>query len=660
MSSDRTKNVTAQVVRLYNENWYYSGCKFASANFRWLLKDFRSFRQRAENATSESYRNAMVYTGFALEPHETVLFSYVAASLTLISTLVFDFFLFRITSFEGSTVRAIIMLSLLFPLAVLLYLSEYIKIHAKWMKISSLGDIPEIISYIVMSMKLVPNMEVAIRFAAGNSSRPLAKDLKKMIWNLHVREYKGIDDAILEFSNLWGKDSEYFKRALHLIKSSTSEPDEAQRVITLNRSLDLVLESTRDLMDSFASKLKTPTYVLYSVFILIPLALVALMPAMTVVGIRFGIGTLVIIYDVILPLLTFAYAEYILMQRPAAFIPQDIPESHPKLEGIKKRKQQSFLFSLSIGLLISSMGYILIYKGNPWNIVSTETLDGIIPPTLFIIWGIVFAAAIYLNISYAPYKKIRDEIRKMENEFSDALFVLGRRISEGRSAEEAFIHTAKTMEGSDISNALERISLNLMNMRTDIRSAIFDEEFGAFRDIYSERIKTTMLLLVESVNKSHLIAGVAIVKLADHLKELQDVEIKIKQSLYDMTSTMRSTAAVFAPLIAGVTIALSEVIAKILQNISDSIRRLPENAFPGPAQISPENLNQSIPSELFMFAIGIYIILITVILIRFSGTIEYGGDKTQLRYEIGQTLPVTITVFTVSTIFSRIIFRGMI
>jgi hypothetical protein len=365
-------------------------------------------------------------------------------------------------------------------------------------------------------------------------------------------------------------------------------------------------------MESFSSKLKTSTYVLYSIFILIPLALVALMPAITVVGIRFGIGTLVIVYDIILPLLTFAYAEYILMQRPAAFIPQDIPESHPELEGIKKKKQQSLLISSVIGIFISSLGYILVYRGNPWNIVSTATLDGIIPPTLFIIWGIVFAAAVYLNINYTPYKKIRDEIRKMENEFSDALFVLGRRISEGRSAEEAFIHTARTMEGSDISNALERISLNLMNMRTDIHSAIFDEEFGAFRNIYSERIKTTMLLLVESVNKSHEVAGVAIVKLADHLKELQDVEIKIKQSLYDMTSTMRSTAAVFAPLIAGVTIALSEVIAKILQNIADSIKRLPENAFPGPAQISPENLSQSIPSDLFMFAIGIYIILITL------------------------------------------------
>jgi len=51
-------------------------------------------------------------------------------------------------------------------------------------------------------------------------------------------------------------------------------------------------------------------------------------------------------------------------------------------------------------------------------------------------------------------------------------------------------------------------------------------------------------------------------KTADHLKELQEVEDNIKRSLYDVTSTMRATAMIFAPLIGGVTLALSEVIQK--------------------------------------------------------------------------------------------------
>ena len=69
-----------------------------------------------------------------------------------------------------------------------------------------------------------------------------------------------------------------------LFVCSTNEPDEAQRVMTLNKSLDIVLEGTRHMMEGFAARLKTPTYVLYSIFILIPLALVALLPAVSIVG----------------------------------------------------------------------------------------------------------------------------------------------------------------------------------------------------------------------------------------------------------------------------------------------------------------------------------------------------------------------------------------
>ena len=127
-----------------------------------------------------------------------------------------------------------------------------------------------------------------------------------------------------------------------------------------------------------------------------------------------------------------------------------------------------------------------------------------------------------------------------------------------------------------------------------------------------------------------------------------------------MTSTMRTTACIFAPLIAGVTIALSEVIARILQDVAEGMSRLPQNIVPGPAQISPENLDQTIAPDLFMLSIGIYLILITAILVRFSSTIENGGERTQFLYDLGQSLPIAIIVFTVTTVVSRIFFRRLI
>ncbi len=87
--------------------------------------------------------------------------------------------------------------------------------------------------------------------------------------------------------------------------------------------------------------------------------------------------------------------------------------------------------------------------------------------------------------------------------------------------------------------------MNLLSMRTNLKDAIFDEDFGAFRHVYSERIRNTMLLFTESLHKNHEAAGASIIKLADRLKELDAVEERIRRSLYDVTSTNRSTAVIF-------------------------------------------------------------------------------------------------------------------
>ena len=318
------------------------------------------------------------------------------------------------------------------------------------------------------------------------------------------------------------------------------------------------------------------------------------------------------------------------------------------------------MLSVLAFFLIAPSGYILLLLGNPKGIVATTPLGGYIPPTLPLILGGVAGVSIYLYFSSVPYKKIRDRIKQMEQEFADSLFVLGRRISEGRAPEEAFAYTARTMEGSKIGEAYEEISMNLLSLRTNLRNAIFDEEFGAFRHIYSERIRNTMLLFTESVHKNHEAAGASIIKLADHLKELSAVDERIRRSLYDVTSTMRSTVIIFAPLIAGITLALAEVITKILGQVGERMNRVPADLSGMPVEIGQGTFSQSIAPDHFLLAIGIYIILISTILTRFAGSVEYGGDRAQLKYDLACMLPVSIIIFAVSTAASRVVFRGLV
>lgn len=643
------------------QNWYCCACKFSAKYFIWIAGDIEKHKKRSEKTVSKEFLDAINFSGFEIEPWEVQVFAYAGAFISLFLMLSLDIVLFSAAKYETASILVAAACTAVVPLASMIYLSEYPKIHAKFMKIHSLGDIPEILSYIVMSMKLVPNMERAIHFAAENSFRPLAKDLKKLIWDIQIRVYSNTDDALIAFANQWGKNSEYFKRSLHLVKSSTNEPDEAQRIITLNKSLDIVLDGTKTMMDGFAGRLKTPTYVLYSIFILIPLALVALIPAVSIVGVRIDSITLVLIYNIVLPLATFFYSEYILLQRPATFAPPQISNKHPELSKMRSIRKTTIIIALIAGAVIGFSGYILLYLGNPLNIISEEAMTGLVPTTFPVIWAITAMVTIYCMGISAPYKKIRDGIKQIENEFADALFVLGRRISEGKSAEEAFAHTSETMKGSKIGETFADVAKNLISMRTTLHGAIFNEEYGAFKDVYSDRVHTTMRLFTESVHKSHEAAGMAVIKLADHLKELQEVESNIKRSLDDATSTMRSTAMIFAPLIGGVTLALSEVIQKILINIAKESRLLPEEFNIGSImKQAGAGMTQSISPDIFLLAAGIYMIILVVILTRFAGGIEYGDDKPQFMYDLGQMLPVSIMVFTVTTIVSRVLFSTMV
>lgn len=643
------------------QNWYCRACKVASQHFGWMVGNTDEYRKKSEHAVSQEFKDALNFTGYDIEPWEAHILAYSGFLVLLFLMLAVDAILFSFARYETDSLMAVAACTGIVPLAGMVYLSEYPKIHAKFMKIHSLGDIPEIQSYIVMSMKLVSNMERAITFAAENSTRPLANDLKKLIWDIHIRTYSSIDDALIAFANQWGKNSEYFKRSLHLVKSSINEPDEAQRIIALNKSLDIVLEGTKTMMDSFSARLRTPTYILYSIFILIPLALVALIPAVSIVGVRIDTVTLVLIYNIVLPLATFFYSEYILLQRPATFAPPHISDLHPELSGIRTVKKMTIITALSVGAIVGVSGYILLYMGNPYDIVSQEAMSGLLPRTFPVIWAITSIITIYCLGVYTPYKKIRDGIKQIESEFADALFVLGRRISEGRSAEEAFGHTSENMKGSNIGEVFADVAKNLTGIRTTLHGAIFNEEYGAFRHVYSDRVHTTMRMFTESVHKSNEAAGVAIIKLADHLKELQEVEDNIKRSLYDVTSTMRATAMIFAPLIGGVTLALSEVIQKILQNIAKEAQHLPDDfEFGGMMKDAGTGMTQSVPPDIFMLVIGIYMVILVIILTRFAGGIEYGGDKPQFMNDLGQMLPMSILVFTVTTVISRYLFSSMV
>ncbi len=597
----------------------------------------------AERHYSEELADALGFTGMEMDAAEVLSLSLVAAASALLVVLLAGGGAMAAGLMDGPTAALVVICAGILPLLTFVYMSEYPKRHAAYMRVHSLGDVPEVVSYIVMAMKLNPNMERAMAFTVKNSQRQLARDVRKLMWDLQIRAYDSLDEALSAFAGRCGVYGEHFKRAVFLVKSSTCERDEAMRTIALNRALDVVLHGTKSLMASFMSTLHAPTLILYSIFVMVPLALVAMLPAAAVVGLRVNAVQLFLLYDLLFPLVTLLYAHAILMRRPAAFAPPDVPDDRYREHGFSR-------WTWAAIAVLAGAGVASIGKYAPATLPFQQS-D-------FIVWGIAAAVSIYCYCTSLPFKKARDEIRAMEAEFADSLFVLGRRMSEGRPPEEGFAYTARMVSGTAIGKAYSRAAYNIRCLRSTLHDAVLDPAFGAFADVYSSRIRATIGMLVETSAMSGEIAGNSVIRIADHLKELQEVENEIRKMLYTMTSMLKMTCTVFAPFIAGVTLALSGAVAGIASRMAINMQELPEDAqsyfvmvpqFTAPAVSTPD----------LTLIVGVYVILLVIILLRFVDGIEHGDDVQEFMYSVGRTLPVAVAVFSVSTAVSGIMFEGM-
>jgi len=655
-------------------HWFERLAVFSKKYFSWMLKNNEKTKIKLKKYFPPEYINNLNFTGLDVEPYDILLLSYTGAFISFIAFFIFDLCIIlsygsNIANIDPLTVIITGSVTFFFPLIVMNLLAGYPKTYARYIKIHSLGDIPEILSYLVMYLKLVPNLENSVKFAASESSTYLAADLRKMLWDMEIRVYHGIDDALTNFAITWGEWSEYFKRSLHLIRSSVHEREEASRVITLNRALDVALDGTKEMMSKFANKLHQPTMVIYSIGIMIPLALVAMLPAAGLVGMHVTIFQVFFLYDVILPLFVFFYTRKILLSRPATFTPPRIPNDHPAIAHISKKRR--LVLSAILGCVIALPGVFFIilpafYPSGSSNsfidfIVDPSGLNTYFPVTLFIIWGFAAAVTSYTLSVYYPYKKVRDNIKQIEREFSDALYILGKRISEDKSPEESFMYTAYTMEGSEISKIFSQTGYNLTAMHTNLRDAMFNQEFGSLKYVYSDRVKAIMCLFVEGIKKSQKAVSISIIRIADHLKGLQEIENKIKDTLFSLTSTLRATVTIFAPLIGGVTLSITKLITNILGGLSGKI---PTEAATGSNANVPSIATsfsvENVRPEFFVLVIGIYLIELIFLMARFTNGIDEGDDKATYMYSLGRIMPTSIFVFSVTVILGQILFASIV
>lgn len=626
--------------------------------------------------------------------------------------------------FEKESSLFFIMLSLITGALLIYPLQKVPSYIANSWRMQASNQMVLCIFYIVTYMRHTSNLERAIEFASEHLTGPLALDLKKILWDVEAGKYEKVKDSLDIYLETWKETNFEFVESFHLIESSLYEGSEARRIALLEKSLDVILEETYEKMLHYAQNLKGPITTLHMLGIILPILGLVILPLVVSFMTEVAWYHIAVLYNIALPLAVYIMGKTILISRPTGYGDVDISEEHPELKKYKniilKLGQREFQFSpLSLSIFVGvfclfiafiplmlhfgkipiiDKEYVMI-EGNmstTWDVTWTsmpdigfgvedsatdcgykyclldyreDTETGSVRGPFSLIATIIsffFPLAIGLGVGLY-YKlrsqnviKIRNESKKLEQEFASGLFQLGNRLGDGIPAEIAFSKVADVMEGTTTGTFFSQVSDNINRMGMSVEQALFNPKTGAVSYFPSKMIESSMKVLLESAKKGPRIASEALLNVSRYIKEMHRVDERLKDLLAEVISSMKSQISFMTPVIAGIVVGITSMISNILGKLGPMLQQQQmagSTAAIGEPALPPDLFGLGIPSYHFQAIVGIYVVQITYILTILENGIENGADNLNEKYLIGKNLVYSTLLYVGIALLITIIFN---
>ena len=539
------------------------------------------------------------------------------------------------------------LLTILFAVLFSYYLYIY-PLHLERRYLAKIGsEITMMILYMVIYLRNSPNLEGAIEFAARNLSGELAFDLRKILWDVEVGIYTTVDEALIDYLLLWQSDR-YFVEAIQLMRTSLEQPED-KRIAMLDEAVNLVLSGTHEKAKNFAQQMKMPILMIHALGILLPVMGLVLFP---IIGIFLDVRSeiLFIGYDVLLPLAVYFFIYNVLEVRPVT-ISQVTMEEHPNMPPPGKFALGRFYVPVSLAAALAASPLLLM--GTYFYFLSGS--DNLYPSLIITLGMVVFAFLFYFLSSFQRIR-IREEITKVEQEFTEALFQLGNQVSTGAPVEIAIERATRSIGELSIKRFFDIILRNMRNLGMTFREAVFDEEYGAVLYYPSRLIKSVMRIIVDSAKKGIGVAALTMLSISRHLKNLAETQTRIHDMLSDVVSSLRFQAFLLTPLIAGIIVTMAAVIIGILNKLTSAVKHAAitgETGYITP--FLPWGKLHVTPGE-FQLICALYFIETSILISTFINWIENGGDEIYKQRMAARVLAIGSVVYFISFFVSYGVF----
>lgn len=473
---------------------------------------------------------------------------------------------------------------------------------ARTRRTRALGAAPALLVRATLGMELSAAPERAARFATRRSDGPLARSLAG-----HLRRTDGGPrSGLASFGDEWRRWFPALERACSLVETAAGEgPD--RRSETLDRARRLVREATRDRLADFAASVRGPTTALYAFGVMLPLALVSLLPALGATGVPVSTPAVVVLYDVLLPLGLIVASAWLLGRRPVAFPPAPVDRTHPDVPDAR---------------------WPPLLAG-----VAAATVAGVVAVTLLPDWTPPVAATgagagVGLVANYRHARRVRAGVEDVESGLSDAMTAIGARVERGESVEASLAAVADDVPGP-VGDVLAEAARRQRALGVGVETAFVGSR-GPLATLPSRRARNCASLLELAAGEGPP-AGSAVVAMGEHLDELATLEEEARRSVERVTRTLANTAAVFGPLVGGTTVALAASMG------------------------SAEGLAASQSVGSLGLAVGGYVLLLAAVLTVLATGLSRGVDRSLVGYRTGLALLAATATYLTAAVGTRLV-----